>query len=126
MKSIPHHVLPCASHPGNQFVAKVRTAPIFAIFCIWIAFVSSGSLGKGSQSSQNAPAALIEAFHSYAPVADVEQTLRRNGLSWSIVEDSRLPVGDKRPRFDILRISVAHFTISVILENFSFSFSTIV
>ena len=74
-----------------------------------VAFVLGGCTGKGSTSVQNAPVALIEAFHSHASASDVEQILRRNGLSWSVIEDSHLPTEDRRPRFDILTLSVAHY-----------------
>jgi hypothetical protein len=52
---------------------------------------------------------LLEPFYSYTSVAEVEQTLRKEGLAWSVIENSHLPPGDRRPRVDILTVSVARF-----------------
>ena len=68
-----------------------------------------GYTGKGCTSVPNTPVVLLDTFYSYTSVAEVEQTLRKVGLSWSIIENSHLPAGDRRPRFDILTLSVAHF-----------------
>jgi hypothetical protein len=42
--------------------------------------------------------------------AEVRRTLNVLSDNWKVIEDSHLPAGDKRPRFDILQVEIADFS----------------
>ncbi len=74
-----------------------------------MAFAFGGYTGPAPTSAQKQPVLLIDMFYSYASAASVQEHLKKLGLPWSVVENSQLPAGDRRPRFDMVTISVAHF-----------------
>lgn len=53
---------------------------------------------------------LIDGFESYATAAEVRHKLEQSRAVPAVVEDSRLPAGDTRPRFDVLVLEVRGFS----------------
>lgn len=52
------------------------------------------------------PSDLIYGFRSYANFSSVKEELKLRGANYEVLENSTLPKGDKRPRFDIIEIRV--------------------
>jgi len=52
---------------------------------------------------------LIDGFESYASASEVRAKIEKSGKAVSVVEESRLPPGDTRPRFDVLVLEVKGF-----------------
>jgi hypothetical protein len=57
---------------------------------------------------QNPPAPLLGSFESYASPSEVRKLLP-NQLVVTVVEDSKLPADDMRPRFDVLDLRIEDF-----------------
>ena len=57
---------------------------------------------------QNPPAPLLGSFESYASPSQVRKLLP-NQLAITVVEDSKLPAGDPRPRFDVLDLRIEDY-----------------
>lgn len=55
---------------------------------------------------------LIANLESRLDPTRVRELLMASQDQWVIIEDSRLPIGDQRPRFDILRIRIEKFSHS--------------
>jgi PIN domain nuclease of toxin-antitoxin system len=80
---------------------------ILSVGCI--ALLIAGCSRTNFTSIQSPATPLIDTFHSYTSIADVQTALRSSGVTWATIEDSHLPPGDRRPPFDILAISVSHY-----------------
>lgn len=57
----------------------------------------------------NNPVNLIDGFKSYQSIEEIRQYCSSLGHKWMIIEDSNLPKGDKRPKFDIFVVEVKEF-----------------
>src|SRR5467141_3464954 len=77
--------------------------------CRYCCFVSLlGALLLGCDSSRTTT--LLGNIQSGLSPDEVRRVLGVAGSNWRIVENSHLPLGDRRPRFDIVRVEIANFS----------------
>jgi hypothetical protein len=96
-----------------ELVRRLSASPVKSKFIIVsiglvVLLIPACRRPNPSFTSVQSPATpLIEGFQSYMPIADVQSALKSRGVTWTTIEDSHLPPGDRRPPFDILTISVS-------------------
>lgn len=58
----------------------------------------------------NGSVKLIAGFRSYQTIEETKKYCNSLGSQWQVVEDSRLPEKDRRPRFDIFVVEIKGYT----------------
>ena len=77
--------------------------PIVAVFLV-LALTSCGSPAAPGAKTR-APTELIDGLQSYTSPSSLRASFPGT-VDWRVIEDSKLPSDDPRPRFDILVVSV--------------------